>query len=543
MRCIPGPRLSLLVVLAFIGCACTANNGAQVRIESLGTGGTAVRVAVPDGLRDRFERIAAIVAPSGQSGQSIQILQNDAAADLRVIVNPPGLPGAVVRRWAIVAAAARIDLDDLPLKTVMDAAGTGSLYVPQDSLGLVEQLFLQRAGLRPLSAEEIPKRLAAEPAAFAIVPADTVGTRVHALSIDGVDPVRGSEDLGSYPLVTRVTFEVLRHTQSVEALAARLPQAMERVDPQPLRLDFTGDLIPSRCVYDQMRRSGDWAAPFRQVAGRLRSADLTAGSLDASISVRGAPIGCRETFNLLTVPEVIQGFSLAGLDVITVAANHAKDCGGAGSCGDAAFLETLSRLRAAGIQPTGGGATLAEARRPAVLRAGGIRFAFLGYDDVAPYYHATEHGAGTAGLDPATLADDIRSAHQVADVVIVMPHWGVEYTADPTARQREAAKIAIDAGATLVVGNHPHVVQAAAPVGDGYVAWALGNFVFDQDWSQETTEGVVLEATFAGPHLAAVRFLPIRIQNQIQPVFLGSEAGKPILQRMIAAAAHLDKNP
>jgi len=97
--------------------------------------------------------------------------------------------------------------------------------------------------------------------------------------------------------------------------------------------------------------------------------------------------------------------------------------------------------------------------------------------------------------------------------------------------------MAIEAGATLVIGNHPHTVQAAAPQGEGYVAYALGNFVFDQDWSRETTEGVICEATFRGARLVAVRFVPVRVEQRLRVAFLGGAEGKRVLDRMSEAAA------
>ncbi|MGH2601819.1 MAG: CapA family protein, partial [Dehalococcoidia bacterium] len=272
---------------------------------------------------------------------------------------------------------------------------------------------------------------------------------------------------------------------------------------------------------------------------RLHGADITIGSLDAASSDRGTPIGCRETFSLLAPTAVTEGFARAGFDVITVASNHVKDCGASGPCGDATFLDTLAALRAVGVQPVGGGPTLAEARQPAVITVHGTRFAFLGYDDIASYYYAGPATAGTAPLDEAMLVEDIQAARAVADVVVVLPQWGEEYTPHPTERQRQLAATAVEAGATLVVGNHPHVVQAASPHRDSYVAYALGNFLFDQDWSLETTESVLLEATFRGSRLVAVRFVPLQVQEQVRPVFLDGEGAATVLRRMMEAAERL----
>jgi poly-gamma-glutamate synthesis protein (capsule biosynthesis protein) len=443
-----------------------------------------------------------------------------------------------VRWWSVVTGAARLDADGVTLADVTRAASAGPLYVAAEDIALVRTLFGEAGGLMLVVRDDLPARLAAEPTAFALLPVERVTTAVQALALDGIDPVRGNGDLAVYPLVTRVVVEASSPTGERLTLAAALTEALALPDTPPVRLAFTGDIIPARCVYDAMRRAGDPAAPFRAVAERLSSADLTIGSLDAAISDKGTPVGCRETFSLLAPPDAVQGFRLAGFDAVTVATNHAKDCG-VSACGDAAFLDTLAHLSAAGIAPFGGGRNAAEAHRPVVLTAGGVRFAFLGYDAIAAYYHAGPDAPGTAALDGETLAADIQAARALADVVIVLPHWGEEYTPNPTRRQQELARRAVEAGAALVVGNHPHVVQAAAPIGEGYAAYALGNFVFDQDWSVETTEGVVLEATFRGSRLAAIRFLPVRIQGRLTPMFLGDSEGRPILRRIQEAARRL----
>jgi poly-gamma-glutamate capsule biosynthesis protein CapA/YwtB (metallophosphatase superfamily) len=496
----------------------------------------ALRVTVPDGLRDRF-----IEALRGQAGGPHPTVVSDGEpAAVRVVpVAGDDAQATVARRWAIVTASSRIELDSLTTEEFGHALATGAVYVAEEHQALVSALVAERGRPRAVLPGSLPDRLGAEHGSLAVVPADTVTVKLRALALDGIDPVRGEGDVTAYPLTTRVRFETTPGDPAAELLAVSLRQALEQVDRPPIRLTFTGDLIPARCVYDQMRRAGDWSAPFRATAARLSAAHLTIGSLDAAVSDEGTPIGCRETYNLLAPPQVVEGFRLAGFDVLTVATNHVKDCGSAGWCGDLAFNDTLANLRAAGIEPVGGGEDLEAARRPVIVTAGGMRFAFLGYDDIATYYHAGESTPGTAPLDFSTLAADVRAARAVADVVVVLPQWGEEYTVHPTERQREGAHIAIEAGATLVVGNHPHVVQAAKPVGDGYVAFALGNFVFDQDWSQETMEGLVVEATFSGPRLVAVRFLPVRIENRLRPVFLSAADGRAILTRVTDAAGRL----
>ncbi len=302
------------------------------------------------------------------------------------------------------------------------------------------------------------------------------------------------------------------------------------------RLLFTGDVIPARCTLAAIRERGnDFTLPFQPLHDLLTSADITIGTLDSTASDAGTPYGCIETFSLAAPAAAVDGFKYAGYDVISHAANHIKDCGTA-PCGDRAMFETGDNLRAAGIKPAGTGRNLVEARAPAIVVRNGVSFAFLAYDDIAGYYHATDNGAGTAPLDPDTVAEDVAAARKFANVVIIVPHWGVEYTAMPSERQRAYARAAAAAGADMIVGNHPHWVQAHERIGSTFVAYALGNFVFDQDWSLETQQGALLEATFTGARLTATRYIPVRIYDRFQPRLAPPEEAQQILDRIEQAS-------
>jgi poly-gamma-glutamate synthesis protein (capsule biosynthesis protein) len=287
-----------------------------------------------------------------------------------------------------------------------------------------------------------------------------------------------------------------------------------------------------------MQALGDLTHAFVPLAPWLAEADITTGSLDASLSDANEPFGCTETFSLMGPSAAAGGLSLAGFDVITVATNHVKDCG-VSPCGDQAFFDTLENLRSRGIAPVGGGADLSAARTPAVLTVKGVRFAFLGYDEIASYYHAAPGVPGTAPLNETYLREDIAAAAAVADVVIVMPQWGIEYQAEPTAGQRQLAAAAAEAGAGLVIGNHPHWVEAAEVIDGVFVAYALGNFVFDQDWSLETQQGVMLQASFFGAQLKGIEYYPVHIYDEHQPRFAEPEEAQQILDRIWDASATL----
>jgi poly-gamma-glutamate synthesis protein (capsule biosynthesis protein) len=275
----------------------------------------------------------------------------------------------------------------------------------------------------------------------------------------------------------------------------------------------------------------------------LSGADITVGTLDSTISHAARPIGCTETFNLAAPARAVDGLVYAGFDVMAHAANHVKDCGNV-ACGNASMIETIDILRAAGISPVGSGPTLAAARAPAIVERNGVRFAFLAYDAIAPYYHATPDLPGAAPLDESTVADDVAAARAIADVVVVLPHWGIEYTSSPARAQRSFARAAAAAGADLIVGNHPHWVQAHEQIDGTFVVYALGNFVFDQDWSLETQQGAMLEVTFTGARSGARvtgwRYLPVHIYDNYQPRLATQPESDQILQRIEAATAALD---
>ena len=306
---------------------------------------------------------------------------------------------------------------------------------------------------------------------------------------------------------------------------------------------FTGDINPARCVYAAAKAANDMALPYRPLASLLQSADVTIGSLDGAISDYNPPTPCIQTTrNLLAPAEAALGLSFAGFDVITVATNHIKDCGLVRGCVNNSMFDTLANLRAQGIQPTGAGVNLAQATTPAIVTAHGVRFAFIGVSAVNGPTWASDTAPGTVPFQAEVYLDAIRRARAQADVVVVLPHWGREYTGDISFEQRKAATAMVAAGATLVIGNHPHHVQGVETFPGGAVAaYALGNFVFDQAWSDGTLytlEGLLLRAKFQGTKLQGIDLLPIHIYDDFQPKLADAAESAQILKVVADSMAH-----
>ena len=180
------------------------------------------------------------------------------------------------------------------------------------------------------------------------------------------------------------------------------------------------------------------------------------------------------------------------VDVVSLANNHSGDFG------RAAFAEMLQRLDAIGLPHIGGGRDLASAHEPHIVQRNGLKIALLGYDEFFPrHFEAGHDHPGVAWSEDVRVQDDIRRARQDhhADVVLLFMHWGWENELVANARQRQLARLAIDAGADGVLGGHPHVTQDIEIYKGKPIVYSLGNFVFDGFESEALRTGWLLRLT------------------------------------------------
>ena len=309
--------------------------------------------------------------------------------------------------------------------------------------------------------------------------------------------------------------------------------------PPEISLVFTGAIVPARCVQASIDEKGQADYLYDEIRDLLVGADLTVGTLNASISDYPPKTGCVQTFVLVSDPRNATAMQNAGIDVVSIATNHIKNCG-LGDCGDRAFLDTLDNLRKVKIQPVGAGRTLAEAMQPVVVEAQGVRFGIVSLGMVDSWMlYAGEDTPGVAKLTEENLKAAIEAAKQVSDVVIFMPHWGSDYGADPNWWQLHFANLAVEEGADLVVGNHAHVVQAYQEIEGVPVFYALGSLVFDQTWSRETQQGVILKVTYSGTTLDGWELIPTHTDGDGTVHLAGPEEAQEILDRMEAASEKL----
>ena len=293
---------------------------------------------------------------------------------------------------------------------------------------------------------------------------------------------------------------------------ALIAESIPDPGPKSARLLFAGDIMLSRYVGKLIAHTGDPRFPFLKVAEELRSADIAFANLEGPISSRGKNQGSIYSFR--ADPVVVEGLAFAGFDVLALANNHIWDWGAD------ALVDTLSLLENVGISAIGAGHDYEEAHAPKIVSAGDAKIAFLAYTNLVPRgYTSSASRPATAFLDVDIAATDIARARDEADIVVVSVHWGEEYETHHNEFQEVFARGFIDAGANLVVGHHPHVVQELERYRNGYIAYSLGNFVFDQDISKETMRGAALEVMLRGKEIESVRLLPIVLNNTFQPEF------------------------
>lgn len=250
-------------------------------------------------------------------------------------------------------------------------------------------------------------------------------------------------------------------------------------------------------------RQKDPAAPFRDLAPVLKAADITFVNLESPFSQTANRYDPGMVFR--AAPEMIAALTAAGIDVVSTANNHARDAFAAG------IPFTLDWLKEHGIAAAGTGRTPQEAHRGAVIERNGVRFGFLAYTYDQRNGNYPFDDERVAVLDEKAMRADIAELRKNAEVVIVSMHAGLEYFPRAVPQQTQFARAAIDAGAALVVGHHPHVVQPVEAYRGGVIFYSLGNLLFDQFQRKETRQGLLAEVRFRGKALEGYQLLPIEI--------------------------------
>ncbi len=279
---------------------------------------------------------------------------------------------------------------------------------------------------------------------------------------------------------------------------------------------------------------GSWVTPVLEKSGAtypftatrpyLESADIAIANLEAPFTVDGEPF--EKTFNFKVPPEYAHGVRAGGIDVVTLANNHTLDYGVTG------LLSTMMALDEAGVAHSGAGPNKKAAHKPVVLEVDGRSVAFFGYSMTFPAeFYAREDSGGTAYPEERLMSTNIRAWKDSVDFVVASFHWGAEKRQTPKGYQIHFAHLAIDSGADLVLGHHPHVLQGLEIYNGRLIIYSLGNYAFGS-YSRNSVDSIILKIHLRDDGLLYARCVPLNVNNrevEFQPAVLDGDRARAII--------------
>ncbi len=278
-----------------------------------------------------------------------------------------------------------------------------------------------------------------------------------------------------------------------------------------------GDIMLGRGVEYMVDKygEGDFKFPFLKIANELQQADILFGNLEGPISENGERVGSIYSFQFK--PEVANVLTWTGFDVLSLANNHMLDYQAV------ALQDTMQFLKEQGIMYVGAGTSSEEAFNIKIKQVNGVKIGFLAYQNLGPVaWQAGTNKIGMAWINKGSFLNIqkyIQEIREQVDILVVSLHAGAEYQEEPNSFQTGFAKVVIDAGADLVLGHHPHVAQPVERYKHGWIAYSLGNFIFDQGFSEETMQGLLLKVFINNQTKAIKKVIPttVKMNQFFQP--------------------------
>ena len=275
--------------------------------------------------------------------------------------------------------------------------------------------------------------------------------------------------------------------------------------------------------------------PFKYIKDYLFSADLVFVNLEAPFCNDGVPFEKNFVFK---VPEShVNTLKAGNINLVSLANNHILDY-------RMPCLETtVQLLKKEKIQFAGAGNTFAEAQKPAVFEINGIQFAFFAYSMTLPkYFFATDSSGGTAYPEYKVMRDSISKYDKMVDFVLVSFHWGQELTDIPKDYQQKYAHWAIDFGADIILGHHPHVLQGIERYKNKFIFYSLANFVF-ASYSNKAVESIIIDLNFTKNGIENISIVPINVNNYnvyFQPKIIDSSKKIKIIDYINSVSGELN---
>lgn len=273
-----------------------------------------------------------------------------------------------------------------------------------------------------------------------------------------------------------------------------------------LRIAAVGDIMLGGTATPEMQKYG-YDYPFEQTRNILKQAQIVFGNLEGPLTDAGTAEAAKQYVFRSPPDRVAPALARAGFNVVSLANNHTLDYGPEG------LEDTRAALDKAGIRHAGAGRNVTEARQPVYMMADGVTVAVLAYSLTFPEeFWAGPDKPGTAFGHERHVRADVATARATADIVVVSFHWGQEGKTELRDYQTQLAHAAIDAGASAVLGHHPHVLQGVEQYKHGVILYSLGNFAFGS-YSNTATRSAVALLTFRDRQWRELKMVPLNVKN------------------------------
>ncbi|WP_411349590.1 CapA family protein [Paenibacillus sp. WLX2291] len=311
------------------------------------------------------------------------------------------------------------------------------------------------------------------------------------------------------------------------------PQTDTAPDGRTVTMNFGGDVMFSGKVGELLAQKG-YDYPYQYVSKLFTSDDLTVVNLETPVTSSDTT-AANKTYTFKSSPEALPHMAAAGIDAVNLANNHILDQGVGG------LTDTIKQLDQSGVSYVGAGNDSTRAYQPMYFERKGIKIALLGFSRVIPEtsWNAGKNQPGVATAYDATAAQAaIREAKSNADLVVVVAHWGVERSDTTVDHQTDLAHRFIDAGADLVVGGHPHVLQGLEQYKGKWIAYSTGNFIFTRSLTEKTWDTGVFQAVCSVKGECSMKVIPYTA-NLGQPVPMAEQQAQTLLQRLQSLSSNI----
>lgn len=346
----------------------------------------------------------------------------------------------------------------------------------------------------------------------------------------------------SIPLLAILLLATSAHAADISAVDPRfIEPTVNTAAPSPTEsseiiISAVGDMMLDGTARPVLSELG-YDYPFEQVRQYLIGSQIVFGNLEGPLTDRGTPEQDKKFVFRSPPAKVSAALRNAGFNVVTLANNHTIDYGAEG------LTQTIEALDAVGIQHVGAGADLMSARHPVIFQIGEQRVAILGYSMTLPEnYYAGKKNAGTAFGHEEQVREDVIAARKQANIVLVAFHWGQEGKTELRDYQTHLGHVAIDSGASAVIGHHPHILQGIERYKDGVILYSLGNFTFGS-YSMSSARSAVAQLHFRNNRLQSLQLFPINVNNfevQFQPQPLDGATADAVIANLRTLSAALN---